>query len=46
MGYLLLAGSAAVAVYGWRSPHSDIWYCARVAAVLALLIAVQLWWQL
>lgn len=45
MGYFLIAALAVPVVRWWRSPRSDEWYMARFAALLAAVIAVQMWWQ-
>lgn len=46
MGYLLIAAFAVVAVGSWRSPASDARFLSRLAAVMAIVIATQMWWQL
>jgi hypothetical protein len=46
MGYLLIAAFTLYAARGWRSRHSDVRQLARLAALMAAAIAVQMWWQL
>lgn len=46
MGYLLVAAFAITAAHGWNSPASDTRFLARLALVMAAVIALQMWWQL
>lgn len=46
MGYLILAFLVVTAAVNWRSTASDTRFLARMAAVLAVVLAVQMWWYL
>lgn len=45
-GYLILIVLAVSAACGWRSPSSVERFLARVCALLAVAMAVQMWWYL
>lgn len=44
--YLILVGFAGIAVLGWNAPTAEARHGARMAAIVATVIALQLWWQL
>ncbi|MEH0417841.1 hypothetical protein [Streptomyces sp. B21-083] len=46
MGYLILAFIVVTAAVNWRARTSDARFLARMAAVLAVVVAVQMWWGL
>ncbi|MFF9582477.1 hypothetical protein [Streptomyces achromogenes] len=45
-GYGFLAAVLLFALYGWRSPASDMRFLARLSLLMAVLMAVDLWWAL
>lgn len=46
MGYLLLASFVLIAARWWRSRRPEERYMARLSALMAAVIAVQMWWYL
>jgi hypothetical protein len=46
MGYLILASLIFTTAVNWRAPASDARFLARMTAVLAVVLAVQMWWYL
>lgn len=46
MGYLIVTSLLAAAAYGWRSRASDLRFLARMSALCAVVVAVQMWWYL
>ncbi|MFF3497397.1 hypothetical protein ACFYWS_39400 [Streptomyces sp. NPDC002795] len=46
MGYLILALLLATAACGWRAHADDVRFGARMAALLCVVLAVQMWWEL
>lgn len=45
-GYFVLGSFALFALHGWRAPESDIRFLARLSLLIAVLLAVHLWWVL
>ncbi|MFF9527632.1 hypothetical protein ACF1DV_37560 [Streptomyces achromogenes] len=45
-GHLLLGSLALFALHGWRAPEGDMRFLARLSLLMAVLIALDLWWVL
>ncbi|WP_157846957.1 hypothetical protein [Streptomyces achromogenes] len=45
-GFVFLGAFSLFALIGWRSRASDMRFLARMSLLMAVLIAVELWWVL